>query len=383
MEVTIELGEGQYQQVKQAQSANSMIKEMAADLGIDGVGISDSSPLQLARNGFETAIKHGFIPAENAPRPKTLTRLTTPAQHLKRARSIVSAYESYDGGEPDVADHTQGVIAPYTRSNYYGDLKRRLERLAALIEKTFGARSRIFSCYVTLAEKPIAHRAGLGFYGKNGIIITPEYGSFVVLGEIVTDLEIEPDQPLDMSCGQCTLCMDACPTRAIVMPHFVDRARCIQYISERRGVIPTDTRELWRNRLYGCSTCQDICPQNSGVRPVARAVADGFVGPSLPLADVIGMGEDAFQKTFAGNQIGMRERNAIRRNAVVAAGSIRLDTALPAITQAIEDPDPMIRQHSLWALARIRGPAARSTLERALKTEAETCIRDEIKTLLD
>lgn len=369
--------------MRHAQSANSMIKEMAADLGIDGVGISDSSPLHLARDGFETAIKRGFIPAENAPHPRTLARLTTPAKHLKRARSIVSAYESYDGGEPDITDPTQGVIAPYTRSNYYGDLKRRLKRMAALIEKTFRARSRVFCCYVTLAEKPIAYRAGLGFYGKNGIIITPEHGSFVVLGEIVTDLEIEPDQPLDTNCGECTLCMDGCPTQAIAMPHFVDRTRCIQHICERRGVIPPDTRELWRNRLYGCSICQDVCPQNSGLRPVARTVAHGFVGPSLPLADVITMDEDAFQKTFVDNQIAMRERNAIRRNAVVAAGSIRLDSALPAITEAIEDPDPMMRQHGLWALARIKGPAARSTLERALRTETDTCIRAEIKTLLD
>jgi epoxyqueuosine reductase len=103
----------------------------------------------------------------------------------------------------------------------------------------------------------------------------------------------------------------------------------------------------------------------------------------LPLADVITMDEDAFQETFVDNQIAMRERNAIRRNAVVAAGSTRLGSALPAITEAIKDPDPMIRQHGLWALARIRGPAARSILEKALRTEEETCIRAEVKTLLD
>jgi epoxyqueuosine reductase len=201
IDVIIDTGEGQYQQMTPAQSANAIIKEMAAESGIDGIGITDSSPLNVARGDFETAIRGGLIPAENAPHSKTLYRLTTPASHLRSARSIVSAYESYDGGPPDTEDLTSGVIAPYARSNYYEDLRLRLERVAALMEKTFKARSKVFSCYVTLAEKPIARRAGLGFYGKHGVIITPGHGSLVVLGEIITDLELEPDEALDTTCG--------------------------------------------------------------------------------------------------------------------------------------------------------------------------------------
>jgi epoxyqueuosine reductase len=172
-------------------------------------------------------------------------------------------------------------------------------------------------------------------------------------------------------------------TGAIVRPGFVDRIRCIQHLSERRGIIPPEIREVWRTRLYGCSTCQEVCPHNAGLAPVARAVKHGFVGRSLPLGDIVRMDEATFKATFAGNQIGMRERNAIRRNAIVAAGSVRARTLLPEITDAAGDPDPMIRQHSLWAAARIEGPAARSRLEVALRAEKETSVITEIKTLLD
>jgi epoxyqueuosine reductase len=382
-EVTISTGEGQYQEMMRARPGRSVIEEMAADLGIDGIGISDSHPLELAREGFRTAIDRGFIPQATAPKPETLKRLTTPTSHLKGAKSIVSAYESYDGSHPDVADPAHGVIAGYTRSNYYEDLRRRLQRLGTLLEKAFAARSKAFSNYVTLAEKPIAQRAGLGFYGKHGVIITPGHGSFVVLGELITDLEVEPDEPLDTTCGACRLCVDTCPTGAVALPHFVDKIRCIQYLSERRGIIPMEIRRLWKNRLYGCTTCQDVCPHNADIKPVARTVEHGFVGASLPLADVITMDEKRFLHMFAANQIGRREPNAIRRNAIVAAGSIRSEALLPAIVETVRDPDPMIRQHGLWAFARIKGTAARPMLERALEAETDAVVRTEIKTLLD
>jgi epoxyqueuosine reductase len=359
------------------------IKEYAAELAIDGIGFCDSAPLEQARAGIESAIQSGYVPSEIVPSESTVLRLTTPTRHLRRAKSIISAYQAYYTGESPSDDPAIGRVAMYTTSNYYEDLRLRLSRLAGFMQKEFACRTKVLCCYVTLAEKPIARKAGLGFYGKHGIIITPEHGSFVVLGEILTDLELEPDPDLDTDCGRCTRCIEACPVGAFRAPYFVDRNLCIQAHCGRRTTIPLAVREAWQNRLYGCTTCQDVCPSNLRVIPTGRKVEHGHVGSSIPLAEMLLIGDSEFEERFRNNQIGMRERNTLRRNAIVAAGNSRSDIFVDALTGCAEDPDPMVRRHALWAIWRIEGRAATALFDRALRTEPETSIREEIKTLLD
>jgi epoxyqueuosine reductase len=369
--------------VNRAVSAKRIVREYAWELGIDGIRSCDAEPLTETRQAFESAIRLGLIPEAVAPRPDTLLRLTTPERHLKRARSVLSAFQYYHKNGDRRADPSRGAIAAYTTANHYLDLKLKLQMLAGFMVKEFGCRTKVFSCYVTLAEKPLARKAGIGFYGKHGVIITPAYGSYVVLGEILTDLDLEPDQPGELECGECTLCMDACPTGAITSPYMLDRGRCIQYLSERSCIIPSDVRDVWANRLYGCSTCQEVCPHNARLSPTDRVVVFGRVGDSLPISEVLGMDDPAFRKRFCNNQIGMRELAAIKRNAVIAAGNSGIGSFMPALATLARDPDPMIRQHSLWALAKIGGGQVRSLLARALATEPEAAVQSEIKTLLD
>jgi epoxyqueuosine reductase len=359
-----------------------MIRELAWDLGIDGIGICDAEPLTETRETLESAVGQGLIPKESAPGPETIIRLTTPRRHLKGARSILSAYEYYHM-EPRPADPSRAVISAYTRANHYLDLKLKLKMLAGVLEREFGCRTKAFSCYVTLTEKPLAGKAGIGFYGKHGVIITPAHGSYVVLGELLCDLDLEPDPPRDLSCGTCRLCMDACPTGAITAPYMLDRGRCIQHLSERRATIPMDLRDLWANRLYGCSTCQDVCPHNTGLSPTPREVIFGRVGDSIAIQEILEMDDPGFQARFRNNQIGMRGLDVIRRNAIIAAGNSRLDCFMPTLRKLSGDPDPMIRQHSLWAVAKIGGPAARGLLERALGVESDPQVQQDIKTSLD
>lgn len=363
-----------------------MIREQAADLGIDGIGFCDTAPLDDVRASITDAIRRGYIPADIAPSQATLARFTTPARHLRRAVSVVSAYETYNTAaeaEPSRDNPLAGTIASYTTSNYYEDLKTRLRRLAAGIEKQFACRTKVFTCYVTLAEKPLARKAGLGFYGKHGIIVTPRHGSLVVLGEILTDLDIEPDRPLEMDCGACRRCMEACPTGAIRTPYFVDRNLCIQAYCGRRTVVPLAVRELWGNRFYGCSDCQDACPFNRRAATVARTVARGHVGAWVRLSDVLLMSDAEFSRRFGDNQIGMRELNVIRRNAIIAAGNSRSALFGEALLACACDDDPIVRRHALWAVWKIRGRAAAPTLADALCREADASIAQEIKSLLD
>jgi epoxyqueuosine reductase len=369
--------------MKPRRPAKSMIKEYASGFGIDGIRVTDTEALEDVRERFRSAMDVGFIPSESAPSARTLIRLTTPTSHLKGARSIVSAYESYYTREAAPEDATSGAIARYTRRNYYADLKAKLEKLADFMRKEFTCRTKAFSCYVALAEKPIAEKAGLGFYGKNSVIVTTKHGSFVLIGEIITDLRIEPDGPVDEGCGHCSRCMDACPTGAIKRPYFVDRNLCIQYLSERKGTIPVAVREAWRNRLYGCTDCQDVCPYNRDLTPIRHDVKYGIVGSAIPLMDIIDIRQTEFSARFADNQIGMRDRNAIRRNAIIAAGNSRSEMFITPLVTTTSDPDPMIRQHSLWALFKIMGRKARPFLGKALNAEQDGSLRTEIKSLLD
>jgi epoxyqueuosine reductase len=359
------------------------IRGLAGAAGISGLGFTTAAPLEKTRRHFDEAIAEGHIPAGSVPSEKTLARLVDPAGRLKTAKTVVTACLSYHTGEPTPDDAGLGTIAPYTRANYYGELESRLAGVAAVMEEEFGATTRVSSNYVSLAEKPLAARSGLGFYGKHGIIISPGYGSFIVLGEIVTDLEVEPDEPLAMNCGECTACMKACPTGAIAKPGRVNRKVCIQYIGERRGSVPHDIREVWGARLYGCSTCQDVCPFNRDIPAAAPEAPRAYVGSAAPLADVIGIGEAGFRKRFDGNQIGMREVNVIRRNAIVAAGSSGVEALAAPLEICLNDPDPMIRGHALWALARLLGRGARGVLESALVREWDPETRREAETALD
>ena len=359
-----------------------LIREVAHELDIDGIGITDAPELFEAIQRVDQ-LKARHPDVSDAYKGFHFEKFFAPRRHLKSVRSIISAFQCHFTGDAGPVEPTSGVIASYTRSNHYEDLRRKLKELANFISREFGARAKVFSCYVSLAEKPIAERAGIGFYGKNGIIVTPSFGSMVVIGEILTDLELEPDEPIPESCKDCSICIEACPTRAIIHPYVVDRTKCLQYMSERRCTIPMEIRQIWGNRLYGCTICQDVCPRNASVRPVKRRVEIGRVGSAIPLEEIINIDQVTFETRFANNQIGMRERNAIRRNAIIAAGNSLSEAVLPPLLIAAEDPDPMIRQHAYWAITRLTGRRARGLLEKALASERSHKIKEEIKTMLD
>ena len=360
-----------------------LIRERAAELGIDGIGICDAGPLAGTGASIRAAVETGLIPPEEAPGERALARMATPTLHLKSARSVICAYEAYPARKPVQINRLHGVVAPYTRANYYKDLKVKLQELSAFIRERFGSRTKAFSCYVTLAEKPLARKAGLGFYGKNGVIITRRHGSCVVLGEILTDLELDPDPPMEADCGSCRICMEACPTGAIPEPQRINRNRCIQFLSGRRRTVPMDIREMWDDRLYGCSTCQDVCPYNMDRDPVDRDVAFGRVGKTLAIEDVLTMDDAGFEARFEDNQIGRREPAILKRNALLAAAHSGAEALLPPVIGLTRDPDPMIRRHALWAAWRMLGPASGALLRMALGAEEEPEIIAELKTLLD
>jgi epoxyqueuosine reductase len=377
-------------------SLASQIKELGLEIGLDVVRITNAESFPEAEKHIIDSVKKGYIPENDyyafkniSERPNNLnlnkiSKRCNPKSILKRAKSVVSVAQCYLIEETeDVQDKNQplGKIAKYDIANFYYNVKLKLKKIVDFInqETDFKYKSKNKSNYVSLVEKPIAQRAGVGWYGKNGIIITERSGSWVVLGEIITELELETDESLQRDCGDCTICIDSCPTKAIVSPYVIDRTKCLQFISERVMKVPFTFREKWEDRLYGCSTCQEVCPQNHKIRLKKYKPKYGYIGSRIPLIPLLQITEGEFQNYFAYNQISMRPREAIKRNAVLTLGNIGDPRAVvPLIKVLQEDDNPMVRGHSAWALGKIGGEKAKLALEKVLKSEEDKEVREEI-----
>lgn len=371
-------------------SLASQIKELGEEIGLDIVRITNTESFPETEKHIIESVEKGYIPEKpNNLNLNKIGKRCNPKSILKRAKSIISVAQCYLIEEiEDVQNENQplGKIAKYDIGNFYYDVKLKLKKIVDFInqETDFKYKSKNKSCYVSLTEKPIAQRAGVGWYGKHGIIITEKLGSWVVLGEIITELELDTDGSLQRDCGDCTICIDSCPTKAIVSPYVIDRTKCLQFISERVMKVPLAFREKWEDRLYGCTTCQEVCPQNRKVRPRKYKPEYGYIGSRIPLIPLLQITEGEFQNYFAYNQIAMRPKEAIKRNAVLALGNIGDTKAVvPLVRTLQEDDSPVIRRHTAWALGKIGGKKAKIALEKVLKIEEDIEVREEIINALE
>ncbi|HID31806.1 MAG TPA: tRNA epoxyqueuosine(34) reductase QueG, partial [bacterium (Candidatus Stahlbacteria)] len=277
----------------------------------------------------------------------------SPQKFLNNGRSVIVGLLNYYAEDRPLRS-LEGSIARYTRSNYYHDIRVRLRSMVKVLKRGYKFHFRVFS-NGPLAEKPLAVRAGLGYYGKHAIIINDKFGSWFVIGEIVTDLEIEPDKPTKGDCGDCRLCIDACPTDALNTPYRLDWKRCIQFLSNHRAIIPEDIRRAWGNRLYGCTTCQEVCPRNQNPKQNHPIPEYGYIGPGLPLCEILSLDEQDYRARYGRNQIGAKwvELACLKRNAILALANLKAKDGLNHIRRFENDPDPMLAEHARWAIGEI------------------------------
>jgi epoxyqueuosine reductase len=209
-----------------------------------------------------------------------------------------------------------------------------------------------------LVDRAAAVHAGLGFNGKNTCVLTGPHGSYVFLSAILTTVALQPDPMLSKDCGSCTACIDACPTDALLGPERLDANRCIAYLTiEHRGSIPRELRPKIGNWVFGCDICQEVCPWNRarprGVHP--EFAPEGGAGEALDLAEVLSLDVDGFRARFRGTPLTRPKRAGLLRNAAVAAGNLGDPAAIPALLGALQDPEPVVREHAAWALQQL-GP---------------------------
>lgn len=342
------------------------IKEAARELGFDLVGIAQAGPFEETQARLLDHIEQGRIAGLAWFTKERASFASDPANLLPGVRSIISLGVSYlqDAPEPDLEETTtpRGKVARYAWGRDYHDvLKARMTALFERIQAKTGAEeARLLVDTARIVDRAVAHRAGLGFFGKNTNLINKRFGSYFFLAEILTDLELEYDPPAWGTCGRCTRCIDACPTGAIIAPGTVYNDRCISYLTiELRGSVPEELRPGMGEWIFGCDICQEVCPYNKKATPGNHAEftpsdpAD--TAPDLLAWLRLTEQEETFRQKFRGTPLSRPKRAGLRRNVAIALGNHAEPATLPALQAALEtESDPTVREHLEWAIAQIQ-----------------------------
>ena len=314
-----------------------------------------------------------------------------PRSLLASARTVCTVAVSYLHPDPSIDrdGSLRGQIARYARAeDYHLVLKRRLGELAERLRQRLGQEIAYRVCVDTapLLERALAARAGLGFQGKNTLLITPAIGSYTVLGELLLPLELPSGVPAEPHCGRCRACLDVCPTGALVGEYLLDARRCISYLTiENSGAIPRQLRGAIGTWIFGCDLCQQVCPWNASERP-----GDAELKPRPELAHpkllwLLQLGAAQFRRYVRRTALRRIGRAQLLRNVAVALGNIGTAAEVPAILQALRREPALVREHLYWALGQIarREPAGRAPIAEALHAARSRESEPEVVTELE
>ena len=365
------------------------VKQLGYECGFDIVRVTTADAFARDEAAALQRIRDGHMDGFTWYTEDRVRRANRPRALLEGAKSVISLALSYNTGEPNSPDEQprgglHGKIARYAWGDDYHDvIKKRLREFAAKLPEIAAreVKTRIFVDDGPMNDRAAAARAGVGWFGKNTNILTPTHGSWVFLAQVITDIPLEPDAPLKKTCGQCSLCIPACPTDAIVAPYVIDNRRCISYLTiELRGAIPHEMRPLVGDWVFGCDICQDVCPVNrkaiGSLEPAFQQRHD-FSAPAL--IPLLALDQPAFSARFRRSPIKRAKRVGLQRNVCVALGNIGDAVAVPVLTSTLQTHDSgLVRGHAAWALGRIGGDEALSALRCSFESETDDMVIVEI-----
>ena len=324
------------------------LEEFAGEVGLDVVGAAPAEAYveteraihERRARGLFSDMRFTMAQPEISCHPEAL---------LPDARTVISAAYCYYAPEPPLAPG-DGRLARYTWHDGYALLRERLDALG----QQLGGKYRVLVDANQHVDREAAARSGVGFYGKNTMLITRRHGSWVVLGTLVTTAEVEATPPLDLDCGSCTLCIEACPTGALDEPGVVDSTKCLSYWTQAPAAIPSEYREELGAQVYGCDICQDVCPWNRGVEK-RRAGRPAPVGaqPHVRLADWLRGDASSLAEEYDRLYVPKNDPRYLRRNALVALGNTGGPEDVPLAETFLDDEDELLREQAAWAVARI------------------------------
>lgn len=352
------------------------IIEYSKEIGIDKIGFASADVFSELRERLRRQQELNY---QSGFEKGTIEERTEPTRLLPEAQSIISIAIAYPSRIKNqirgTREERRGIFARASWGvDYHVVLRDRLEKLVEFIqEKVPEANTKVMVDTGELSDRAVAERAGIGFSGKNTSIITKEFGSFVYLGEVITNLPFIPDEPVTDSCGDCTICMDACPTGALIQGGQLNAQRCIAFLTQTKDFLPEPFRDKIGNRIYGCDTCQQVCPWNKGV--------DFHIHPELEpdpeiakpkLKPMLRISNREFKEKFGHLSGAWRGKKPLQRNALLALAHYKDKTAVEEITIVMkEDPRPVIRGTAAWSLGKIATREAHEAIREAMQTEED------------
>lgn len=368
-------------------AVSACIKVEATRIGFDLAGIAPAvtptgfnNLLQWLNRGYGGAMKY-------------IERRRDAYEHPERvmpgARSVIMLALNYCTEDPRPIGPLQGQVSRYAwaETDYHHLIRDKLRQLAEFVHRELpGCRTRGIVDTAPLLERDFARLAGVGWFGKNTMVINTRMGSWLFLAALMIDVELEYDQAQETShCGTCTLCLEACPTDAFPEPYVLDARRCISYLTiELRDAIPRELRSGMGQWLFGCDVCQEVCPWNhkapsSNERAFQRA--DSLT--PVDAASLLQMDEDQFRRRFANSALARPGRAGMLRNAAVMLGNSGDARAVPPLIESLGDPEPLVRGAAAWALGRFDDSRAARALQSRMELEDNADVLSEIRAALD
>ncbi|GIW46574.1 MAG: epoxyqueuosine reductase [Deltaproteobacteria bacterium] len=365
------------------------IKEKALEIGFDLVGISPVGPFpeslffkEWLSEGFNGEMKYM---ERNSDRREDVRRV------FPEARSVISCGLNYNTEYPysiNKVDKQRGWISRYAwGDDYHEVIKDRLSKLLGFIREVspVEVKALIYVDTGPVLERVYGRYGGIGWIGKNTCLINQKIGSWIFIGEIITNLELNYDSPVPDRCGTCRRCIDACPTGALVKPYVLDSRLCISYLTiELKGKIPVELREKVGNNVFGCDICQDVCPWNrraKSSRETSFLPRESLFNPEL--SSLSELTEEDFKKVFRKSPVKRAKRRGFIRNVLVAMGNSGNKRFIPHVKRLLKDADPLVRAHAVWALWKLEGKDALETIKGLLAKEHDPMVREEILNVMN
>lgn len=360
------------------------IIEYSKTIGIDKIGFTTADPFVELKERLRTQQQLNY---QSGFEEQDIDKRTDPKLIMPEAKSIISialAYPSRLKKTPkNEKQNRRGLFASVSWGrDYHVVLRERLIKLEAFIkERVPLAVTKSMVDTGELSDRAVAERAGLGFVGKNCSLITPEFGSYVYLGEMITSLPFPPDEPILDSCGSCNKCVEACPTGALVQGGQLNAKKCLAYLTQTKDFLPDQYRDTLGNRLYGMDKCQIVCPRNQNKNFYLHEEFEP--NPELampPLKPLLKISNRKFKETFGTVSGSWRGKKPIQRNAIIALAYFKDETALDDLIDVMKtDPRPVIRGTAAWAIGKIGGQKAILALKTMETVENDEEVLQEIK----
>lgn len=357
--------------------------QYAKEIGVDKIRFASADTFDSLKDRLILHESLGYLSGFEEP---DIEKRTNPSLLLPKAKSIVAIALAYPSKMKDAPrstkDARRGIFCRASwGTDYHVVLKKKLDMLEEFLRsKHVDIRTKSMVDTGELSDRAVAERAGIGFSAKNCMIITPEFGSYVYLAEMITNVPFEPDEKIEDQCGTCNKCVDSCPTGALVNPGQLNSQRCISFLTQTKGFLPDEFRSKIGNRLYGCDTCQIVCPINKGkdfhlhleMEPDPE-IAKPLLKPLLTISN------REFKEKYGHVSGSWRGKKPIQRNAILALAHFKDTSALPVLIELMhKDPRPVIRGTAAWAIGKIGDDQQLPELEKALERESDEEAKEEI-----